>query len=263
MNGANSHPGAQSGKENACALSIYHSRLNACAVSLPTTMSPSAISPDAPHIPASATGKMRAPGFAQMMTRITSRIMARMIGALTLFILPAIIFTTDAHARTIAVFKCELFDTSGDVIEENLRAQDRRLNEVTAILRDAVDRSQQYEVVNMDHLERLDTPYARFAKEGLFSECNGCESDVAKMLGAEKSMGCLIQKVSNLILNMNLYIRDTSNGNLLEVFAAAIRGNDDVSWHRSMQWIIRNRLFEDPEKKEARMRRLRGEPDSP
>ena len=52
-----------------------------------------------------------------------------------------------------------------------------------------------------------------------------------------------VQKVSNLILNMNIYVRDASSGATLAAMSADMRGNTDESWSRTLDWLIRNRLL--------------------
>ncbi|MEH6774490.1 MAG: DUF2380 domain-containing protein, partial [Cereibacter changlensis] len=51
------------------------------------------------------------------------------------------------------------------------------------------------------------------------------------------------QKVSNLILSMNLYIKDTATGKQLRGQAVDIRGNTDDSWTRGMRYILTRNVF--------------------
>jgi hypothetical protein len=52
-----------------------------------------------------------------------------------------------------------------------------------------------------------------------------------------------VQKVSNLILNMNIYVRDVHTGNLDAVISVDLRGNTDESWFRAASYLLRNRLL--------------------
>jgi hypothetical protein len=47
--------------------------------------------------------------------------------------------------------------------------------------------------------------------------CNGCDVDLARKVGAKISVIGWVQKVSNLILNINLVARDVTNGRVIEV----------------------------------------------
>ena len=49
-----------------------------------------------------------------------------------------------------------------------------------------------------------------------------------------------VQKVSNLILNVNVYVAGEDGTE--RAFSADIRGNTDESWRRGLDWLIRNRL---------------------
>jgi hypothetical protein len=52
-----------------------------------------------------------------------------------------------------------------------------------------------------------------------------------------------VQKVSNLILNMTVSIRDASSGRIVAAMSADMRGNTDESWSRTLDWLVRNRLL--------------------
>jgi Protein of unknown function (DUF2380) len=62
-------------------------------------------------------------------------------------------------------------------------------------------------------------------------------------IGAELAITGTVQKVSNLILNMNIYVRDASSGATIAAMSADMRGNTDESWSRTLDWLVRNRLL--------------------
>jgi hypothetical protein len=70
--------------------------------------------------------------------------------------------------------------------------------------------------------------------------CNGCELDIAKALGAERVALCWVQKVSNLILNINIEVRDAASGATLYAKSVDIRGNTDESWLRGVRRLVDN-----------------------
>ena len=65
----------------------------------------------------------------------------------------------------------------------------------------------------------------------------------AEPTGARKAITGTVQKVSNLILNINLYIRDVETKELDQVMSVDIRGNTDQSWSRGVSWLVRNRIL--------------------
>jgi hypothetical protein len=141
---------------------------------------------------------------------------------------------------TAAVFDFELYDTSleGEVRGLN-EAEQQRLGMISELLRRLMVESGRYRVVDL-------TPVAaEIEAAGLFRGCNGCDVDIARELGAALSVTGVVQKVSNLILNINIYIRDTANGGLVKVMSADIRGNTDQTWSRGVSWLVRNNLLAD------------------
>ena len=73
--------------------------------------------------------------------------------------------------------------------------------------------------------------------------CNGCELDFARKVGADLAAYGWVQKVSNLILNINLVIEDARTGKVVKAGSVDIRGNTDESWHRGLRYLIDERLF--------------------
>ncbi|NNF79266.1 MAG: DUF3280 domain-containing protein [Rhizobiales bacterium] len=72
--------------------------------------------------------------------------------------------------------------------------------------------------------------------------CNGCDIDIAKRFGADYVVLGVVYKVSNLILEIHLYLRDVKTGQVLNHMHTNIRGNTDNSWLRGLRWLIKNRL---------------------
>jgi hypothetical protein len=55
-----------------------------------------------------------------------------------------------------------------------------------------------------------------------------------------------VQKVSNLILNINLYTEDVRREKLIFGKSVDIRGNTDESWRRGLDYMLRNYLLREP-----------------
>ena len=66
---------------------------------------------------------------------------------------------------------------------------------------------------------------------------------LAQKVGADLSITGTVQKVSNLILNMNIYIRDISSQKLIASRSADFRSNTDESWSRTLNYLIKNYLL--------------------
>jgi hypothetical protein len=143
-----------------------------------------------------------------------------------------------AAAPKAAVFPFELIDTSEEGELNGQRADEsRRLAMLTDTLRKRIAESGAYQVVD------LSRQAAEIEKGAPIYKCNGCEIDIAKAVGADVAVVCTVQKVSNLILNINIYVKNAKTEVMEKVMSADIRGNTDESWMRGLSWLIRNRLL--------------------
>jgi hypothetical protein len=74
-------------------------------------------------------------------------------------------------------------------------------------------------------------------------ECGGCEISYGKALGSDISAWIVVQKVSNLILNINLYMVDINSQKILLVQSVDIRGNTDESWTRGLNYLLTHHVL--------------------
>lgn len=77
------------------------------------------------------------------------------------------------------------------------------------------------------------------------TRCNGCDTKMAAAAGLDYAISGEIQKVSNLILSMNLYIREAESGRTVAAGAVDIRGNNDESWQRGYRYLLKNVIFKE------------------
>lgn len=57
---------------------------------------------------------------------------------------------------------------------------------------------------------------------------------------AERIARCWVQKVSNLILNLNVEVRDAATDRIVYATSVDIRGNTDESWLRGVRRLVDN-----------------------
>ncbi|HEU4661767.1 MAG TPA: DUF3280 domain-containing protein [Pseudolabrys sp.] len=156
------------------------------------------------------------------------------------FVVLAFVPATLTQASTrpaVAVFDFEFIDTSLEgAVNGSPRADEKiRLMEISKRLRQWFAGSNKARIVDSG-------PVAARSHEAHLRECGGCDADFARQVGAQLSITGTVQKVSNLILNMNIYVRDVKSGRMLSVMSADMRGNTEESWMRALDWLIRNRL---------------------
>jgi len=159
--------------------------------------------------------------------------------SLSLFIALAMLSWAPASAEPLkaAVFDFELLDTSLQGEMKGPQADDqRRLKDVTEQLRKGLADAGKFVVVDI-------APVNAAAHASNLQSCGGCDVDFARELGADLAITGLVQKVSALILNMNIYVRDVHTGRLVTGMSADLRGNTDESWSRTMSYLLRNRLL--------------------
>ena len=75
------------------------------------------------------------------------------------------------------------------------------------------------------------------------SNCYGCELRMAEKLDADYVLVGVVQKVSNLIISMNLVMRDVDSEAVVRGRAVDVRSNTDDSWLRGMNYILKNTFF--------------------
>jgi hypothetical protein len=76
--------------------------------------------------------------------------------------------------------------------------------------------------------------------------CNGCDEDIARALGADYQVLGLVQKTSNLILSFAITVKDVRSGHVVRAGQVDIRGNTDENWLRGVRWLVKNRLLTEP-----------------
>lgn len=142
-----------------------------------------------------------------------------------------------AAQRAVAVLDFELIDTSLEGETKGPRADEQaRLARLGPRLRERLAASGRFSVLDS-------APVAAEAHAVNLQACGGCDATFARRLGADLSVTGTVQKVSNLILNMNIYIRDAGTGSLVAGMSADFRGNTDESWSRALDWLIDHRLL--------------------
>ena len=140
----------------------------------------------------------------------------------------------------VAIFNFELLDTSLEGQMNGAKLEEfTRVDHLAPRLREALAASGRYSIAPTDAVD------ARAHAQNL-QACGGCDRELAREAGADLSITGQVQKVSNLILNMNIYTRDVASGKIIAVASADMRGNTEESWARALDWLIRNRLLAEP-----------------
>jgi hypothetical protein len=153
-------------------------------------------------------------------------------------------WVTGAHAAAgdrgarVAFFGFRLINTS---LEPTTAAEDARIGQLDQLFREKVEASRRYMLMTVPPEMQQEIA----AGPGI-DGCNGCERELARKVGAELAAWGTVQKVSNLILNINVYLRDVETGTMTFARSVDIRGNNDVAWQRGLDYLLGNYLLGNP-----------------
>jgi Protein of unknown function (DUF2380) len=152
---------------------------------------------------------------------------------LALALAPAVAAAADVPS--IAVLDFELIDDQHELAPAGPEYQ--RLAVITRQLRTELQSRGWYRVVDTSAVQPM---IDRLRAHQNLRECNGCELDIARALKADRVLVGWVQKVSNLILNINIRIEDVSSGAVVLQKSVDIRSNTDESWRRGIDAILRD-----------------------
>ena len=110
-----------------------------------------------------------------------------------------------------------------------------RLGPISDLLRQQLKDTGRYEIVSTAPV------IADVAKADLRA-CGGCADDFARKVGADVAITGEIQKVSDLILNINVYVKDLRSKAPEQAYSVDIRGDNDASFDHGVKYLVKNRL---------------------
>ena len=151
--------------------------------------------------------------------------------------MPAIAAQTNLPVpKSAAIMDFELIDEMRDYeTEDTNAAQLRRLALISNTLRREFDERGMYRVVDNNAAAKLIADQK--ARQDL-RHCNGCELDIGRALDADVVILGWVQKVSNLILNVNIEVKDVASGKTLYTKSVDLRSNSDKSWLRGIHYMV-------------------------
>lgn len=143
-------------------------------------------------------------------------------------------------AEKAAIFGMELNDP-GVVGGRKARPEEaRRLGLVTEELRKALAANGAVESVDVA------PQAAEIAKQAPLYKCEGCAAVIAKSLGADLAVNGYVEKGSNQIFNLYVFVSDAGTGKVVRAGQVVIRADTDDTWAHAMRWVVKNRLLAEP-----------------
>ena len=144
----------------------------------------------------------------------------------------------DIGGVRVAFFGFHLINTS---LEPTTAAEERRIEQLDEQFRQKLDASGRFRIITIPPDMQKDV-----AAGPQLGNCNGCARDFARRIDADRAAWGTVQKVSNLILNINVYMEDAETGKMEFARSVDIRGNTDESWQRGLDYMLRHYLFGEP-----------------
>lgn len=141
-----------------------------------------------------------------------------------------------AAAEKVAVFDLEIH--YGDLVPgapQKMELEQQRLVMISDRLRAALSQSGRFDVLDVAPLR------PKTAAVNL-QACGNCADDLARSLGARYAITGVVNKISELVLSMNVMVRDAKTGSPVTSAVVDLRGNTDESWRRAIDYLYRNVL---------------------
>ena len=155
-------------------------------------------------------------------------------------LLGAALAATPAHAETkpkLAVFDFQLANLAQ---LPPTKADTDRLPGISDLLRKQLADSGKFEIVPV-----TDKVKQEVAKAAPLRDCGGCAVDFAKELGADVAVTGQIQKVSDLILNINVYMKKVDSSAPETATSVDIRGDNDDSFNHGVKYLVKNNILKE------------------
>ena len=140
-----------------------------------------------------------------------------------------------AELKTIAILDFDLVDDQHELSPATVEYQ--RLRAIRDQLQEEFAKHHLYRVVDLAPASSLMQKYQSTTR---LHACNGCELEIARSLHADRVLIGWVQKVSNLILNINIQIEDVATGAVLLNKSVDLRGNTDETWRRGASALVRS-----------------------
>lgn len=146
--------------------------------------------------------------------------------------------STQAHAAAkLAVFDFQLANLAQVPPTE---ADKARLPHVSDLLREKLKESGKFDIVPITDDVKKDVASAPELRN-----CNGCAADFAKKLGAQYAVTGEIQKVSDLILNINVYFKEIGSTKPETAYSVDIRGDNDLSFDHGVKYLVKHNILKE------------------
>ena len=129
------------------------------------------------------------------------------------------------------------YDQPGGLPTGPSKAETERLGRISADLAARIEKDGRYSLAGDAALA------AEIEAKAPISKCNGCEDDIAKAAGASLALVAVVEKLSDLLFNFKLYLRDVPAQKLTAVMSITVQGSTDEAWLRGVRYLAERQLL--------------------
>ncbi len=146
--------------------------------------------------------------------------------------------------RSVVILPFDMVDTSlqGEMNGGPLKSDIARLGRTEQIVRRSMDHLDEFDVVSRAPVEQRITE-AQGNYRYLYA-CNGCDVDIGRAANTDLVMTGWVQKVSNLILNINATLRLSDTGREVAGASVDMRNDTDASWRSAALYLVEHALLD-------------------
>jgi hypothetical protein len=139
-------------------------------------------------------------------------------------------------APRLVVLDIEL---SGDLGGPQFKAEhEARLRMASARLRQELARSGLFQVVDTAPAQAL---IDKLKSQQLYlHDCNGCDLEIGRQLGADEVLVAWVNRVSGLILTLTYEIHDVATSEIVDRKSYDFRGDTDSAWNHAISYMVRD-----------------------
>jgi hypothetical protein len=130
-------------------------------------------------------------------------------------------------------------ELTGDLGGPQFTAEhEARLRSQSDMLRQQLQQSGLYRVIDAAPASSL---IARLkSQQSYLHDCNGCDLEIGKQLGADQVLVTWVDRVSALILSLTYEFHDVATSRIVGRKSYDFRGDNDSSWTHAIKYMVRD-----------------------
>jgi hypothetical protein len=130
-------------------------------------------------------------------------------------------------------------ELTGDLGGPKFTAEhETRLRMESDELRQELAQSGLYTVVDSTPAQPLITKLK--SQQSYLHDCNGCDLEIGRQLGANQVLVTWVDRVSGLILSLTYEFHDVSSGQIVGRKSYDFRGDNDSAWTHAVKYMVRD-----------------------